>query len=145
MRLMHYTVFLRSWRELVDFSVSDAQIQRLLAKGILNIDLSQYVKTADQILAEACRKYNHQLDKIFAAPEGTFDKSEFQVQVGTPHILEEGELNRMPTDGYWQFDGDWHFGCEKRKGESRANIYFAGRKKKAKKGNAFPYGKQIYS
>ena len=125
--------FLRSWRELVDFLVSDAQIQRLLAKGVLNIDLSQYVKTADQILAEACRKYNHQLDKIFAAPEGTFDKSEFQVQVGSPHILEEGELYRMPTDGYWQFDGDWRFGCEKRKGSQELIFTLQAEKKRRRR------------
>ena len=110
--------FLRSWRELVDFSISDAQIQRLLVDGVLNIDLSQYVKTANQILAEACRKYNKQLDRVFAATEDRFRNSEFHIEVEISDILNmKYEHKMMSTDGdNWEPDGDWHFSCEKRKG-----------------------------
>ena len=125
--------FLRSWRELMDFSIGDAQIQRLLTEGVLTIGLSQYVKTANQMLAEACKKYNHQLDEVFAATEGTFDKSEFQVQVGTPHILEEDELKMRFTDGDWQFDGDWHVSCEKRKGSQELIFTLQAEKKRRRR------------
>ena len=79
--------FLRSWRELVDFSISDAQIQRLLVDDVLHIDLSQYVKTANQILVEACEKYRDKLDEVFAATEGRFRNSEFYIEVEIPDIL----------------------------------------------------------
>ena len=43
--------FLRSWRELMDFSIGDVQIQRLLTEGVLTIGLSQYVKNSK---SDAC-------------------------------------------------------------------------------------------
>ncbi len=110
--------FLQSWRELMDFSVSDTQIQRLLADGVLNIDLSQYVRTANQILAEACKKYNNQLDGVFAATEGRFSNSEFQIQVGIPNILDiEYEPEMISSHGDNRKSDDvWYFSCLKRKG-----------------------------
>ena len=110
--------FLRSWRELVDFSISDAQIQRLLTDGVLNIDLSQYVKTANQILAEACKKYRDKLDRVFAATEGRFRNSEFYIEVEIPDILNmkyEREMMSTHSDN-WEPDGEWHFSCIKKKG-----------------------------
>ncbi len=110
--------FLRSWRELVDFSISEAQIQRLLTDGVLHIDLSQYVKTANQILAEACKKYRDKLDEVFAATEGRFRNSEFYIEVEIPDILNmkyEREMMSTHSDN-WEPDGEWHFGCIKKKG-----------------------------
>lgn len=110
--------FLRSWRELVDFSISEAQIQRLLTDGVLHIDLSQYVKTANQILAEACKKYRDKLDEVFAATEGQFRNSEFHIEVEIPDILNmkyEREMMSTHSDN-WEPDGEWHFGCIKKKG-----------------------------
>ena len=65
--------FLKSWHQFIRFPISDAQIQRALTEQV-KIEL---VPATDDILTEACRKYTEQLDKIFAAPEGTFQKSEF--------------------------------------------------------------------
>ena len=59
--------FFLSWREFVDFSVSDAQFQRLLTDGGIKIELAQYVETADQMLAEACKQYTDNLDTVFAS------------------------------------------------------------------------------
>ena len=127
--------FLRSWRELIDFSVSDTQIQRLLADGVLNIDLSQYVRTANQILAEACKKYNHQLDGVFAATEGQFSNSEFQIQVGIPDILDiEYEPEMVSTHGdNRKPDEDWHFSCLKRKGSQEVIFTLQAEKKRRRR------------
>ncbi|MYA57921.1 ATP-binding protein [Candidatus Poribacteria bacterium] len=65
--------FLKSWHQFIRFPISDAQIQRALTKQV-KIEL---VPATDDLLTEACRKYTEQLDTIFAAPEGTFQKSEF--------------------------------------------------------------------
>ncbi len=67
--------FLKSWHQFIRFPISDAQIQRALTEQV-KIEL---VPTTDNILTEACRKYTEQLHKIFAAPEGTFQNSEFRL------------------------------------------------------------------
>ena len=87
--------FLNSWREWVDFEVSDTQIQRLLTDGAVNIGLAQYAETAHEMLAEACERYVNQLDSVFAAAEGQFRSSGFHLQLDIPNIIDkalEGEI-----------------------------------------------------
>ena len=87
--------FLNSWREWVDFEVSDTQIQRLLTDGAVTIGLAQYAETAHQIIVKACEKYTNQLDRVFAAPEGQFRSSGFHLQLDIPNIIDkalEGEI-----------------------------------------------------
>ena len=67
--------FLQSWHQFIRFPISDVQIQRALTKQV-KIELEQ---VTDDMLTEASKKYTKQLDKIFAAPEGTFGKSEFHL------------------------------------------------------------------
>ena len=67
--------FLESWRRFIRFPISNAQIQGALTEPV-KIDLAQ---ATDNMLTEACQKYTEQLDKIFAAPEGTFQNSEFHL------------------------------------------------------------------
>ena len=67
--------FLESWRNFIRFPISDAQIQRTLTERV-KVELAKATKN---MLAEACKKYTEQLDKIFAAPEGTFQNSEFHL------------------------------------------------------------------
>ena len=95
--------FLQLWRGLIDFEVSDAHVQSLLANIVMKIDLTEYVERADQMLADACEKYTNQLDTVFAAPEGRFRNSEFRVQTDAlDNILnkeyqETIEFHKMPT------------------------------------------------
>ncbi|MDE0325291.1 MAG: ATP-binding protein [Candidatus Poribacteria bacterium] len=67
--------FLQSWRQFIRFPISDVQIQRALTKQV-KIELEQ---ATDDMLTEASKKYTKQLDKIFAAAEGSFQNSEFCV------------------------------------------------------------------
>ena len=67
--------FLNSWRKFIRFPISNAQIQRALTEPV-KFDLAQ---ATDDMLTEACKKYTEQLDKIFAASEGTFQNSEFRL------------------------------------------------------------------
>ena len=69
--------FLKSWRELIRFPISDAQIQRALTERV-KIEL---VQANDDMLTEVCKKYTEQLHRIFAAPEGTFQNSKFHVTI----------------------------------------------------------------
>ena len=127
--------FLRSWRELVDFSISEAQIQRLLTDGVLNIDLSQYMKTANQILAEACKKYRDKLDEVFATTEGRFRDSEFYIEVEIPDILDmkyEREMMSTRSDN-WEPDGEWHYSCIKGKGTEEVIFTLLAKNKRQRK------------
>ena len=67
--------FLESWRKFIRFPINNAQIQQSLTEPV-KIDLAQAINNT---LTEACKKYTEQLHKIFAAPEGTFQNSEFHL------------------------------------------------------------------
>ena len=82
--------FLESWRKFIQIPIDHNQISDLLIHGALKIDLSRYVERANQMLAEACQRYPEQLDKIFAAPEGTFHNSEFHIEPSTIHLQDHG-------------------------------------------------------
>ena len=82
--------FLQMWRGLIDFGVKDAQIRQLLRDGGLKIELEQYVKNANQMVAVTCKEYSNLLDKIvFAAPEGRFNDAEFHIEIGKIDICDK--------------------------------------------------------
>ena len=57
--------FLVSWLDLLDFPVSDTQIQSLLTDGGIKIALAKYIERADQRLAAACKRYTDLLPVVF--------------------------------------------------------------------------------
>ncbi|MCY3740394.1 MAG: ATP-binding protein [Candidatus Poribacteria bacterium] len=65
--------FLSSWRNFLRFPISNAQIQQARTEQV-KIELSE---ATDDMLTKACKKYTEQLYKIFAAPEDSFQDSEF--------------------------------------------------------------------
>ena len=103
--------FLNSWNEHVHFPVSDAHVQSLLTNIVIKIDLAEYVKMANLMLAEACKRYTDQLDTVFAAREGRFRNSEFRVQaVALNDILDEEnegtiEIHKLPAFHYFKKKG----------------------------------------
>ena len=93
--------FLESWRKFIHISINDDHIHNLLKDGAIKINLAQYIEKANQMLAEACKRYPEQLDKIFAAAEGTFHNSEFYIEPSTIHLQDHGfknetEINQEP-------------------------------------------------
>lgn len=85
--------FLRSWHQFVRFPISDAQIQQALTERV-KIELSQ---ATDDILIEACKKYTEQLHKIFAAPEDSFQKSEFRLLTNKINIQDKKFNSRLTS------------------------------------------------
>ena len=85
--------FLNSWRKLIFFAGLDTQRQSLLTDGVLKIGLGEYVEKADRLLADMYARYTNQLDRIFAASEGQFSRSEFQIETGVIDIRHT-EFNR---------------------------------------------------
>ena len=100
--------FLDSWRKHISFPVNDAHVQSLLTNIVIKIDLAEYVKMADRMLAEACKRYTDQLDTVFAACKGQFRNSKFRVQtVALNDILDkeyEGtiEVHKLPDFHYFK-------------------------------------------
>lgn len=85
--------FLRSWHQFIRFPISDAQIQQALTERV-KIELSQ---ATDDILIEACKKYTEQLHKIFAAPEDSFQKSEFRLLTNKINIQDKKFNSRLTS------------------------------------------------
>ena len=67
--------FLQSWHQFVRLPISNTQIQQALKEQV-KIEFGQAI---DDIFTVACKKYTEQLHKIFAAPEGRFQNSEFHL------------------------------------------------------------------
>lgn len=78
--------FLSTWREIFSIQIHDDKIKLLLTKGVVHIDVSEYVAQANQIVTQGCQTYTKQLSKVFAAPERRFEKTEFQVLLDTQDI-----------------------------------------------------------
>lgn len=99
--------FLKSWSNFGRISIGQDQIFSLLTHGTLKIELTQYVKQANQTLIDACKSYPKQLDQVFAASEGTFHNSEFHIDVG------ENNIRNKEIDGRLKTTQDGNFGYSK--------------------------------
>ena len=99
--------FLKSWSNFSRISIDQDQIFSLLTHGTLKIELTQYVKQANQMLIDAGKRYPKQLDQVFAAPEGTFHNSEFHIDVG------ENNIRNKEIDGRLKTAQDGNFGYSK--------------------------------
>ena len=99
--------FLKSWSNFGRISIGQDQIFSLLTHGTLKIELTQYLKQANQTLIDACKRYPKQLDQVFAAPEGTFHNSEFHIDVG------ENNIYNKEIDGRLKTTQDGNFGYSK--------------------------------
>ena len=92
--------FLESWKALIDFKVTDSQIQSLFAEGSIKIRLTEYVEKTDRILAQVSKQYANQLleRRVFAATDGLFRNSKFHIKTGPIDLLnKEFERERRYT------------------------------------------------
>ena len=81
--------FLDSWHKHIEIPIDNGQINTLLSEGSLRIDLTQYVDKVNQMLKEVCEGYPEYLDKVFAAKDGTFHDSEFQIKPSTINVRDQ--------------------------------------------------------
>jgi ABC-type branched-subunit amino acid transport system ATPase component len=86
--------FLYAWREMVSIEIDTSKINQLLDDGTIRLDIQEYVKQAEQILAKGCQVYTQQLAKIFAAPADRFKDTEFEVLLNTKDIHLTSEFER---------------------------------------------------
>ena len=73
--------FLFTWRRMLSIQINDDKIENLLADGVIRLDIEEYVKKSQQIVAKACQRYTQELPKIFAAPIDKFKQTEFNISL----------------------------------------------------------------
>lgn len=78
--------FLHTWQKILYINVKNDKIDQLLADGIININIKEYINQAEEIISKGCQEYTRQLSKIFAAPSVQFKDSNFEVNLDIKEI-----------------------------------------------------------
>jgi len=78
--------FLFTWQRIFLIEIKDDKIQQLLTDGVIRLDLQEYVKQVDRIVAKGCHAYTQRLPQIFAAPAELFKDTDFQVSLDLKNI-----------------------------------------------------------
>jgi len=71
--------FLKNWNQYLSFNLEANQIEELISKGFIKIDLTSYEKQIPKTLENACKKYSKSIYKIFSTEEDSFADFEFMV------------------------------------------------------------------
>ncbi len=77
--------FLSTWKRMLSINIDD-KIQQLLAEGVIRIEIKEYIKQTQKIVAKGCQEYTEQLPNIFAAAPERFKKTKFDVTVNINDI-----------------------------------------------------------
>jgi len=86
--------FLFTWRRMLAIAINDDKILQLLADGVIHLDIQEYVKQVEPIVAKACQAYTKQLPQIFAASTERFKQTDFQVSLDIKNISFAGRFER---------------------------------------------------
>lgn len=91
--------FLYTWRRMFSIPISSEKIEQLLANGVIRLDIQEYVKQSEQILAKGCQAYTQQLPKIFAAPAERFKETDFQISLDIQNLSLASKFDRKISSG----------------------------------------------
>jgi len=86
--------FLSGWREGLSIEIPQQTVNQLLAEGVAHIDVNEYAKDAQNILAGGCVRYAKHLPVTFAAPADRFKDSQFVVTIDAEDIRLAGKYER---------------------------------------------------
>lgn len=86
--------FLSRWREGLSIEIPQQTVNQLLAEGVVHIDVNEYAKDAQNILADGCVEYAKHLPDIFAAAADRFKDSQFSVIIDSEEIRSHGKYER---------------------------------------------------
>ena len=80
--------FLRTYARFLKLDVDDVQIDELLSKGVIRIDLREYAEKANALLERACKTYTRSFPSIFASQAKYFEGSRFNVSLNKEPSIE---------------------------------------------------------
>jgi len=86
--------FLYTWRKIFSLKINVAKIKQLLEEGVTRFDITEYVKQAEKIFSEGCKKYTQQLPDFFAASANRFKDTEFEINFDMNNISLIGAFER---------------------------------------------------
>ncbi|WP_028324798.1 AAA family ATPase [Desulfatirhabdium butyrativorans] len=78
--------FLSFWKEAFSIGVSKHSVQKLMVEGSTELDLNDYIKSAETILKKGCEEYTKQLPRVFASSEKHFMDASFCIDVSKNDI-----------------------------------------------------------
>ncbi|MCX6578704.1 MAG: ATP-binding protein [Candidatus Aminicenantes bacterium] len=119
--------FLSLWGESFSIDIPETDISRLLAEGVVHINISEYVKQAEYILKNGCREYVKLLPMVFAAPIDRFKETEFQITLEPGDIDPVGKYNRRISSANAE-----HFSITKSEGSAELIVTLLVEKDKLK-------------
>jgi len=86
--------FLHTWHEVMSIDVADHIVKDLFDDGAVSIDLSDYVKNAENILASACQVYTKKLPDVFSAQKEMFKDSSFELFIANEKLTLDRSFER---------------------------------------------------
>jgi len=86
--------FLTYWRDVLAINIPEKYINRLIADGVVHINIEEYLIKVPDILATACEAYTEKLPMVFAASADRFKDSEFKVTIENSEIQVFGNYRR---------------------------------------------------
>jgi hypothetical protein len=78
--------FLSFWKEAFPIDISKNSVQKLMAEGSTELDLNDYIKSAETILKKGCEAYAKQLPRVFASSEKLFVDASFYIEISKNDI-----------------------------------------------------------
>lgn len=73
--------FLSFWHDVFFCDVNDEKIHQLLNRGLVELDLNDYIVDAAKVIDESCKKYTKRLSHVFASSDKFFSNSQFDVEL----------------------------------------------------------------
>ena len=86
--------FLWIWENMLQFDIRTKYIETLRNDGIVRIDVSQYVEQADEIIADASKRYTEQLPRILAAATDKFKDTHFEISLQDDKLSTTAAIDR---------------------------------------------------
>jgi predicted ATPase len=121
--------FLSFWREAFSIDIDADVIDRLLAEGTVDIDVTRYIDDAEKILSEGCKEYVKQLPMVFSAPAERFKETDFQItlDVDVKDIALSSKYNRSIGSANAE-----HFSITKNEGSKELTVTLLVEKEKVR-------------
>lgn len=110
--------FLSLWRETFVVNIPDQQIEQLLNRGVLQIDILDYFDKVPDILREGCEKYVKLLPTVFASSVDRFNQTEFIVDIN----IQDNKLDQGYKQSFRSFQHNQLFSINKNENSKKMTV-----------------------
>jgi len=86
--------FLTFFQEAFVVKIEHDICRQLLDKGAITVDLQEYMRTSDSIVAGACSEFTKKLPLVFASSEKLFGDAQFSIQLAEGDVTTKDSFER---------------------------------------------------